>query len=516
MLLVIPIAVAEIDRAIDLIQWIGELGGCRGHKLVLLVANPVAVEDARAIADLANSSFDSVETIRQKESCELPWPKNANAMFTCACEYVKSKIETSPWLWLECDAIPIRSGWLDSLENAYRQHGKPFMGTVYPVPFRHMNGVAVYPSNIAQINPWMVRASDRAFDLTKPEIAMRFGTDTPLIARAIKDTATNTPHTFSVKSDLDIIPSECVLFHGCKDGSLVEMLRQKYKDESLEQEEQRLSMAQRIKHALGEIKDVFKRTDVYYHSGNLGDIVYALCAIKLRGGGKLIIGPSQNGTSPCSVPVTNTQFNAFLPLLKAQEYLTEVEFSETYPKSGVVDLNTFRNDWNNWHLRQSKNIHTLCRMHCHTLGVIDQFQERRSWMRCHNPIFTDRIIVQRSARYRSEKGFPWQALAKRYAGRMLFVGLETEWKEFQGTVSDRISFWRVRDLLEMAQLVAGAKCCVMNQSFPLALAIALNRPVVVEEWEKSPDCRFDRDTYFGHAGKSEASLLKWIDVRLNE
>ena len=50
------------------------------------------------------------------------------------------------------------------------------------------------------------------------------------------------------------------------------------------------------------------------------------------------------------------------------------------------------------------------------------------------------------------------------------------------------------DALELAQVINGADLFVGNQSFPLAVAEALKKPVVVEVDPGEPNCCFSRHT----------------------
>ena len=50
-----------------------------------------------------------------------------------------------------------------------------------------------------------------------------------------------------------------------------------------------------------------------------------------------------------------------------------------------------------------------------------------------------------------------------------------------------IEFYRASDLLDLAQVVAGAKLYVGNQSFGSALADAMLIPRVAQLWEPSPN-----------------------------
>lgn len=240
-------------------------------------------------------------------------------------------------------------------------------------------------------------------------------------------------------------------------------------------------------------------TTRFYHSGNLGDIIYAVQAIKAAGGGDLIIGPEQHKTSPCMCPTTKEQFDRLWPLLSLQRYLRRVEYSPTYPEGEIYDLNRFRNIWVDEEFRKHQNISTLAKCHFYELGIIDKFSEVDPWIECHAHVPSKPFIIHRSPRYNAPQtgpeSFPWPVLLARHASEMLFVGIKSEWEQFQKDFHCQVEFRQVSDFLELAGLIAAAKCFVGNQSFPLSLAIAMGKTVRCEAYPPSPDCRFDRETY---------------------
>lgn len=263
------------------------------------------------------------------------------------------------------------------------------------------------------------------------------------------------------------------------------------------------------------IKQFIRGKQGMYHSGNLGDVLYALAAIKAYEPSELILGPQQRGTAVCAVPITKEQFDMFYPLLSIQPYLTKVTYSEKHPGDGVYDLNRFRNIWVNTHLRNKAGIKTLCQAHFWELGIQDKFSETEPWLSVENPIETGRFIVHRSPRYNAPssgpEAFPWPQLVKTHASQMMFVGLEHEYEKFQRDHQCKISFWKVRDFLEMARLIAGAKGFIGNQSFPLAIAIGLGQKCMVEACQRSADTRFKRSTYIDQLLQPKQISMDWFD-----
>lgn len=231
----------------------------------------------------------------------------------------------------------------------------------------------------------------------------------------------------------------------------------------------------------------------YYHSGNLGDIVYALFAIKKAGGGKLLIGPEQRGTATCSNPITRAQFELLKPLIDCQGWITS-EYCFRYPiDTPAFDLNSFRNHWDNWPLRVSVNVHTLAEMHFYTLGIMQLFRPDEPWLKV-DAIKSDKVVIHRSERYNG-KSFPWKEIVKKHSDKLLFVGLKHEHERFE-SMFGRVEYKKVSDFLELAGVISGARGFIGNQSFPCSLAIATGQNVMQEVWNPSPDCVFNRKNFF--------------------
>lgn len=231
MLVVFSVAQRELDRALDMLAWMGEIGPYKNHNIVILTSSKVSLEDTRAIAGFAQDMFGRVEAIHQREVNEEPWPANANAMFRTAVNYLTSKGNNEPFLWFEMDMVPLRRGWLDAIETEYRSARKQFLGAYYDKPHPHINGGMVYPPDVARVNPAMVNATQKPFDLTRADIVLQKAHRSNLMVRSLANPATNTPHSFPDTASLSIVPSDCAIFHGCKDGTLIARLREQTKAE---------------------------------------------------------------------------------------------------------------------------------------------------------------------------------------------------------------------------------------------------------------------------------------------
>lgn len=219
----------DYDRAVDLAAWMKELP-CQYARHTALVVGALTI-DKEQIKLLANAmkdvGFRDVYAIQAHSEDPISWPNAANAMWRLAADFVKDHVRSS-WLWIEPDSIPVQPGWLDRIEQEYLLSKKAFMGTIYGNPFRHLNGVACYPANVRRFNPMMFNAefSNAPFDTIRPDLTLRDAHVTRLFHRSLADPATNTAHTFLTEDSLSIVPPDCVMFHGCKDGTLIARMRE--------------------------------------------------------------------------------------------------------------------------------------------------------------------------------------------------------------------------------------------------------------------------------------------------
>ena len=223
MIAVFPFCNKEVEQERTLLKWVAEITPPSRHTALIFAANPVPEGVIREFAEIIKPVFNTVLLRRQAALMEGGWPFAPNAMFVEAARVMGH--HPSPWLWIEPDCIPLKPNWLDAIEDEYRTAGKPFMGCVYDKPFPHLNGCAVYPEFVFNFNPKMIRPGRVPFDCVNPHLTLHHAHNTRLIQRSLVDPSKNTPHSFREVGDLKVIWPQAVLFHGCKDGTLIPMLR---------------------------------------------------------------------------------------------------------------------------------------------------------------------------------------------------------------------------------------------------------------------------------------------------
>lgn len=237
LIVALPYHSGDHSSAKRLLQWISELETKVDHALLLVADDAVPMDVKREMNALGKTIFSHCETIMPK----CPSPVNGNyhpsaaVMFERTAGHIDSCYKWN-WLWMEPDCVPLRAGWLNDLSVAYDECPKRFMGSIAKVDQRDvpptvMFATAVYP-NCAHSELKQFCDGKSAFDMAFSGHVVPRAHNTPLIFHRF-GSPTDVPTFKEVKmptdgpnvGTLDIIPNEAVLFHRCKDGSLIDLLR---------------------------------------------------------------------------------------------------------------------------------------------------------------------------------------------------------------------------------------------------------------------------------------------------
>jgi hypothetical protein len=241
----------------------------------------------------------------------------------------------------------------------------------------------------------------------------------------------------------------------------------------------------------------------FKHSGDLGDLIYALPTLKALGGGSLYLSLNlaadfaefeKRGFAPDRYPVGPTKcdgtpsglspasFAAVVPLLVAQPYIYGVE--EWRGQAVNFDLNE-------WRLQKADFLHESIAALCARRFGLSESVADCSWLDANrNAEEKAPILFARSARYHHPR-FPWRKYHRDYGASACFVGLPEEHAAFEAEVG-KVRYRPTADLLELARLIAGADLLIANQSLPYAIAEGLKINVVQETSADVPNCMFMR------------------------
>jgi hypothetical protein len=226
----------EDELALKWFSWVAELGGTEGHNLFLLPAHGY---NAINVIAQAKQAFQSVTVLQDSEKEKSDWqnpeplrsasgPNSSFRQFAWHFYYAK----LGPYFWCEIDCIPTRKDWLDKLQSEYRSCGKPFMGAkveIERVPL-HLSGNACYPQNVPEVAPtlvmrtnWTVEGKEYelAFDIAGAVETLRQAAFTNLIQHKFRHPGFKTRAEYEATIDRN-----AVVFHSCKDGSIIPFLRE--------------------------------------------------------------------------------------------------------------------------------------------------------------------------------------------------------------------------------------------------------------------------------------------------
>jgi hypothetical protein len=217
----------------------------------------------------------------------------------------------------------------------------------------------------------------------------------------------------------------------------------------------------------------------FLHSGNAGDIIYALPSIK-----KLheLTGVPINLYLKLNVqnklreghnhPLGNIMLNQkmvdmLFPLLRAQSYIST---TEVYSNKQIdIDLDYFRSGFIPM---DASNIARWCG---YITGVTPDLW--KPWLTVEpDTSFAQDIVIARSARYHN-KTISYSFINQ--YNNLKFIGVKSEYKEIKRLIP-KIEWVEQADFLQMARIIAGCKFFIGNQSFPYAVAEALKVPRILE------------------------------------
>lgn len=226
--------VSDATRLHDLLTFIGQLGGCKGHSALLVADAATPFLECAKAKQLALKSFDEVRCISNGES-QTGWPAGPNSLFYAASAYIQAHWP-QPWLLMETDAVPLVAGWLDAIAKEYKGC-EGFMGDFYTgtlsktgTSVQCLSGIAVYPPNAHSL----MAKTNEPWDMANRKLMLEKGLPTPLIQHIygqmnLPPTFASTKSTTSAKNTFTLadLRPQAVVFHRNKDGSLMRLLRQK-------------------------------------------------------------------------------------------------------------------------------------------------------------------------------------------------------------------------------------------------------------------------------------------------
>lgn len=221
----------------------------------------------------------------------------------------------------------------------------------------------------------------------------------------------------------------------------------------------------------------------FKHSGDMGDLWYSLPVMRHMGSGTLYLaldalGSAKQDGTPSGL--SKNLVEMMKPLLLAQPYVDDVKIWQG--EKVDIDMDIFRT------VNMYGDIN-LCELILMNNGV--PFSESETpWLSCGmNPVAS--TVFARSPRYHNNS-VNYKDLLQLYGHDAVFVGLPEEHELFEKQVG-HIRHYRVRNFLEMAEIINGSDLFIGNQSSPMAIAVGLGKAFIQEVCRLCPNCMFQRE-----------------------
>jgi len=246
----------------------------------------------------------------------------------------------------------------------------------------------------------------------------------------------------------------------------------------------------------------------YKHSGAFGDLIYGLSVVKHLGPGKFYlhldqmnwVGTFYYGYLPDQYHqgrLNQADYEFIRPLMEAQDYITEFLVLDNTAEI-THNLDNFRPLF-------KKHNENYLDTYCTTFGIMDSELrntiQNTAWLTVPEPLYVEGrdIAVNRSTRWvQPIPPFGYSRMkAKGWMDRAFFLGLPLEYDIFKQKTGWNIPYQPVSNMLEMAQYIKGAEQFIGNQSLGLALAVALNEPLIHVEQRVDMPLEIN-ECYFPH------------------
>jgi hypothetical protein len=251
MLIVIPVSITDDKLIKDFSEILNVFGPYLNHEL-LIVGRPSDILGGVRLFSTISHLFKKSEIYAFEADGERGWPEGPNFYWSQTIQYLKSKENTLPWLWMELDMTPLKHNWIDVLEAEYEKCNKYCMGwtqntttlttsgKVIPLT-KHLVGAAIYPPDISVCcTIWKhVDEIPTAFDVLCQWELVPETHHTTLFQHCFRTQNYKEifPNIFKGEDNNDFpddlrfdfpVNPDAVIHHGCDDGSLARVLTQKY------------------------------------------------------------------------------------------------------------------------------------------------------------------------------------------------------------------------------------------------------------------------------------------------
>lgn len=252
MLLVFPFNSQDVRLAITLAKYLEFVGPYKSHELLIAAPNDCEAY-VQEIQEVVGDQFARVYT--HYTTGRTGWPAGPNGMFHSIAYYIaNSQLDCDCWYYFEPDNTPLKPNWINTLADEYRRVQRPFLGVIHPSYWRrrnqegvlerfiqdgsHLVGTSIYPKDAPRYSKLFktIPYANTPWDVYWQWDIIKFAASTSLIHHEWRSFKyRRDKKTGEIKGErapggeLPYEPKpvspDAVVHHGCKDGSLLHLMR---------------------------------------------------------------------------------------------------------------------------------------------------------------------------------------------------------------------------------------------------------------------------------------------------
>lgn len=235
----------------------------------------------------------------------------------------------------------------------------------------------------------------------------------------------------------------------------------------------------------------------FLHSGDMGDIVSSLAAVKElceKQNKKAILYLDTTGGMTCNDDQLNKiismqshgkgqKFNdsgyEFLyPMLVVQNYIEDVRKWTPEITIDEIDynLNMFRYAFCDRNIAQMTNQNL---MYLHQVACDLKFGWKGPWLQCEKKEFPKKTVIARSCRYQSAAAF-FHVYEQAIGEKAYFIGTDLEYAAFCDEIKFPPERYMIENSLDAAILINSMEQCISNGTFFYWVMVGLGKNIIHE------------------------------------
>lgn len=221
----------------------------------------------------------------------------------------------------------------------------------------------------------------------------------------------------------------------------------------------------------------------FYHSGEIGDLLYGLKVIQSVGKSDLYshidlhidFNPDVEMRVFPNKPFDQRTYNFVKRLLLRQPYINKFEYG--VPDHIDYNLNYFRKTvFYSPRVSYADIYYEICDVN------IDVNDGYKPWIECDAKSLAPISVIRTNGANRTIPNYPWKTVVQKYKNEMVFLGTKSEYEAF--TVQSggkKIQWFDSTDMLSICEVINGAKLHMGNSTSISACAEALKKNMIFEE-----------------------------------